>query len=224
VGLYKEISDYALRLKSAAKWYSSGQAVDHVFHRGKDDESDYVYEFYVLMTLLANLSINYVLGYQSDPKGLHVFPKGHSKKNNYPFFKAYSSLNNLELKFQICPGSQVLNKYHHHVHPDISFQKPSAGMTPTGKDIILVVDSKHKKRPDSRVTTDDVKVFAKDLEDFEVESSSYEVKFAPPLDVIDKSAIITNGKPHMDSDAMLADLGFVVLFNFYPGKNAEIIR
>lgn len=223
MGLFKHISDYALRLNSAAKWNKTQEALDHVFNKGQDDEGDYIYEFYVLMFILNNLSANYSLVYVPDPKNTHVFPKGHALKENYPYFKAFD-LAGTELRFQICPGSKVTNKYDHNVHPDISFQKPNAGLTPASKDLILIVDAKHKSKSDQRVTTDDVKVFAIDLQNFEIDTEGHTIEFEPPLDAIDKSAIVTNGQKHLDSDGMLAEEGFILMYNFYPDKTHSVMR
>jgi hypothetical protein len=173
-----------------------------------------VYEFYVLVCILENLRNNYKLKYFPDKDNNHLFPKAAADKGNYPYFKAYDKTDESKELFQICPGTKVRNKYNHNIHPYISFQKPLTNEVPTGEDLIFIIDAKHKSNSDSRVTTDDVKVFAMDVGNYEINPEGHEMRFENPLDIIDISAIITNGKPHLNNDGMLKDYKCIVVLIF----------
>ncbi len=226
MGLYKDINDYALRIKSAAKWNGSNEAVTHVYKNHKDFnvESNYVYEFYVLVRILESLTSSYKLEYIPDKRNKHQFPKAAGNKENYPFFVAYNLKDAKTIIFQICAGTKIINKYENDIYPDISFQNANADMCLTERDIMFIIDAKHKKRKRDRVTTDDVKVFVNDVASLNIDISLIIVQFDAPLNEIDKCAIITNGQKHLDNDKMLADYKCMVMYDFYPGEAIKILE
>jgi hypothetical protein len=219
--LARSIKNYAKRLDSAARWHKSKLAVSHAL--SSDEEGDYVYEFFVLLSILDNLTKSYKLRYKPDPFNRHHFPKASASKRNYPYFTAHQSGDDQET-FQICPGTEVVNKFGHSIHPDISFQKAKTGENPTSVDLIMIIDAKHKLDEATRITGDDVKVFAIDVKNFEIPNHVYSISFVAPLDVIDKCAIVTNAKPHLDSDGMLAEYGCIIIYDFYPQRMPEVLR
>jgi hypothetical protein len=223
MALYSIIKDYAVRLRSAAKWHHSHDAVEHVFKSDQVDEDDYVYEFYVLVQVLASLQNSYHLKYEHAHARAKVFPKGHSLKRNYPYFTARNISEESKIVFQICPGTRVTNCHNHHIHPDISFQKPSSTFEPTGKDLIMVLDAKHKKRANARVTTDDVKVFVLDLIEYQLDCEGISIRFDHPCQGLLRSAIITNGLPHLDDDPLLIARNALIIYNFYPGMEPKVL-
>lgn len=218
--LATSIKNYAIRLNSAAKWHASHLAINHVL--SSDEEGDYVYEFFVLMSILDNLTKTYQIKYKADPENRHHFPKKAASKENFPYFIAHAE--DGEEIFQICPGTSVRNKFDHSVNADISFQKAKTGINPTSNDLLLIIDAKHKVDDSKRITADDVKVFAIDVKNFEIPDDVYKIEFEAPLDCIDKCAIITNAKPHLDSDSMLAAYGCIIVYDFFPERNHLVLR
>lgn len=220
-----ELNNYARALEKAAKWNGSKEAIANVYdnYDDPDRETNYVYEFYVLISIVNNLTKKYKIVYKPDSLNTHCFPKSSGLKSNYPFFMAFDFLDNSIEKFQICPGIKIINKYGHSIHPDISIQKPGTTLDPTYHDILYIMDAKHKKKS-NRITADDVKVFGVDVKSLEIDLTYTSINFSPPFDIFSKNAILTNGQPHLDVDPMLNEYEIEIGFEFYPNLNLRILR
>lgn len=88
----------------------------------------------------------------------------------------------------------------------------------------IVIDAKHKTDLNSRITTDEVNGFAHSVKCFEIYKNGVAIQFSKPLEILTNNAIITNGRPHLDCDRMLADYNCIMIFNFHPTKSFQVVR
>jgi hypothetical protein len=217
--MVNEIREYANRLKDAAKWHSSGEAISQI---QKDNKKDYVYEIYVYFRVLADLKKNYTLLYCPGANDNHYFPKKAGNKRNFPHFEIYEE-GSADPKFQICAGTKVSSPFKSETRaPDISFQKGDASNEPCQEDVLMIFDAKHKLNEDSKLPSDEVDVFIRATQLYKLDEKDLPNILFNELYELKGNCIITNAKAHSVDDAYVKNNKIKEVENFKPGRNFNV--
>jgi hypothetical protein len=139
-----KLSTYTKTLKKCSKWIDTNKTVgklDLNSVRGKD----YIYELFCYLTILNDLSNNYILEYYPGfGKNQNCFPYAPSKKEGRPFF--YLLNKNKDKFLQVCAGTKIKSIIDNNRAPDISFQNPNADLNlPQYNEILMIFDAKRKR-------------------------------------------------------------------------------
>jgi hypothetical protein len=217
--LTTKIKELSVRLESAGRWEKSKRSIGEVIKGNKN----YIYEFYCLITIISDLSVNhkveFVKGQGKDP---YKFPKGSALKKNSPKFLIKDKNNNVIT--QVCAGTRVESQYSSpKFHPDISFQKPTAGDKPEFNELIAIMDAKFKKDPNQKLPIDEIHSFTGQLRAFKLDSLKrpHSLNFHNLKPVFGNS-ILTNGNSFEGDVRILVDGNLKEVSNFYPGKKYKI--
>ena len=141
----KRISSFSKHLKSCAAWHASNTSISNLKTASENDK-DYVYEFFVYLAILKDLSNNYDLVYYAgNKKKKDLFPKNPANKEGVPFFYITHKIKKSE-QYQVCAGTKIQSKISRKRAPDISFQKYSADLiNPQLTDVLMIFDTKRKR-------------------------------------------------------------------------------
>lgn len=172
------------------KWESSGKAFG--YFTGIKTCEDKIYEFYIYLRILKDLETHYVITYISN--GKNTFPGAPALKANYSYFEATHKTkpNN---SYQICYGTKIQLSYAPETMPapDISIQKILSPLTPTEKDILIVMDSKYKYDKMKSISIAQIEAFMMKVVSLELSNAKYtDIDFGKLVD-FKANCIITNG-------------------------------
>jgi hypothetical protein len=190
----QSIDNYGELLQKASVWESNDK--HNIFGFVKKSEDDFIYEFYCLITIIADLSEVYKVEYiPGAGEHKNCFPKNPAKKKNRPKFLLFKK-NETGPFCQVCPGVRISTKYSPKSSaPDISFQKGNASDTPTYNDLLFIVDAKYNIPSSKKKKLDigQLYYFSGMIRDLNIGNAKRKinVKF-PKLSYIDHNCLITN--------------------------------
>ena len=205
--LVADVQAAAKELKVAAAW-SNGQPLNVA--------DDFLYEMYLLFTVVNALLANHDLVYDPGVKPtLHAFPMKPANKKGRPRFLV---MEDGEVEYQICAGTTAEDIVGKHRAPDISIQDRLASDTPDFHDVLMIMDAKYRTTSADRLSAAEFSQFARWIELFELPS-------APPpglnlghLGGLLACCLVTNGDFSTEPTAELVRKSLVEVRRFYPGS------
>ena len=193
--LLKNIYDFADKLKTICVWHNSKRPFGHISY--SEGKTDYLYEFFCYLKIVADLINKNQIAF--DP-GEKMFARKPGKKKDSPRFLIINPVNG-KTSYQICAGTKIKKNKgkKNSFAPDISFQIGDSSDEPTYKDVIIIMDAKYSTDNDSKISNDEIYLFAKHIEDFELEKKNIlPINFSLLKD-LSCNCLITNAKANEDS-------------------------
>lgn len=204
----------ARSLGVAASWVASRRPVKLA--------DDFIFELYVLFTLIIALQEHYHINYfpgTGDKKD--KFPRRPAMKKGRPKF--YISDNpDGKLLWQICAGTQIADIYGVARAPDISFQNDKSSDTPCYRDVEIIWDAKYKKNSHNRITNAELSSFGRWIELLKLRKSKKPVIEMSNLQKLAANCLVTNGQESTEPDDERYRLDLKEVTFFYPGNSFQV--
>ncbi len=213
VTLVERTRSAASALGLAASWSGNRRAFDLA--------DDFIYELYILFSLILDLSSYYDVDYKEGTgDNKNRFPQKPANKAGRPRFDIRSRQNG-NLLWQVCAGTKITDNQSVERAPDISFQKGSASNTPTHNDVEMIWDAKYRKNPEDRITHSEVAAFILWIDLLNLKNSPKPSLQLNRLREMVANCLITNGRESTEPDGVLNRYDLKEVCSFYPGETPE---
>ncbi|MBN1367029.1 MAG: hypothetical protein JW967_03795 [Dehalococcoidales bacterium] len=212
--LINQVKIAALSLRRASIWVSSKIPLNVT--------DNFIFELYVLFRLILDLQSAYNVKYiPGSGVKKNNFAKNPAEKQGRPKFEIYEKPFR-RLLWQICSGTEIVDKFGDSRAPDISFQTANSPDTPTYQDIEIIWDAKYKKTFRRKITHAEFSTFMHFINALNLRN-----KVKPNINLADlrylvDNCLVTNGEKSTELDVSCADSGLKEVTSFYPGNTFSV--
>ncbi len=200
-----ELSNLKKATEKLTKWESSGKAFGHYqVIEGKattSDCADRLYEFWCLMKLIEDLSVNYNITIISEKLAGKIFPQSPANKKGWSYFKIESK-SDPKNKYQICYGTNIKLSYapKTSIAPDISIQKHNSPDDPNEKHVELILDAKFKYQKSGKLNVDQIHAFIQRVNALRTKKGNKIPLHFTFLKDLKSNCLLTNGEGLVDQN------------------------
>lgn len=182
-------------IEKLSKWEKSQKAFGYI-KTETEAKPQYIYEFFCAMSILEDLSKNYLIKLQPGKKG-YVFPKSPGNKKEWARFLIKEKEGVQNTLFEVCLGIKIKisSSPKTTVAADISIHYPEPTEDPDDTHVILIMDAKYKEQNTESLDIGAIREFAQCARDMNTPKSSAidKLKFHK-LTKMNGNCLITNGQ------------------------------